>query len=100
MKHILNHGAHQGQFLSRGTPTTDATCLNCSSCEGMRFVATCSEDQDTVCEYCPEPGAHQFYVGTACTAACDVGFVLDVRTKQCELCKYAQCDPGLRDPPP
>jgi hypothetical protein len=88
-----------GQFLSTGTPTTDATCLNCSSCEGMRFVATCSEDQDTVCEYCPEPGAHQFYVGNACTAACDVGFVLDVRTKQCELCKYAQCDPGWRDPP-
>jgi hypothetical protein len=76
----------------------DATCLNCSSCEGMRFVAACSENRDTVCESCPEPGARQFYVGTACTSACELGFVLDLRTKQCEFCKYAQCDPGWREP--
>ena len=50
----------------------------------MRFVAACSENRDTVCESCPEPGAHQFYVGTVCTSACEVDFVLDLRTKQCE----------------
>ena len=89
-----------GQFLSQGTPTTDAFCKNCSSCEGFRLVAPCSEDADTVCEICPEAGAHKFYVGIACTPACEKGFVLDFRTDQCEFCNDDQCHPGWRDPPP
>jgi hypothetical protein len=89
-----------GQFLLTGTPTSDSACVNCSSCEGMRFVEACLDDRDTVCESCPEPGDHQFYVGSDCTHACEENFVLDIRTKQCEFCKYARCNPGWRDPPP
>ena len=88
----------QGQYLLPGTPTTDAQCVSCSSCEGKRFVAGCSATSDTVCENCPEAAPRQYWQGTDCSPACQEGFVWDTRAHECEYCSKTQCDAGWTVP--
>ena len=86
------------QFLQEGTSRSDALCVNCSVCEGARFVAPCLPHQDTVCESCPEPAARQYWIGNQCSPACETGFVWDTRKQECELCPRILCDPGRQAP--
>ena len=86
------------QFLLLGTSSSDSSCVNCSACQGERFVAPCLPHRDTVCESCPEPVARQYWTGNECSPACESGFVWDTRKLECEFCARALCEPGLLAP--
>ena len=86
------------QFLQAGTSTSDALCVNCSSCEGSMFLAPCLPHRDTVCQSCPDPAANQYWIGNECTPACKAGFVWNTRKQECEFCAQTLCEPGLQAP--
>ena len=87
-----------GQFLLAGTATSDAQCVQCSGCQGKRFVAACSAKSDTVCEDCPTPAARQYWHGTDCSPVCLEGFVWNTRQLECEFCAKTICEPGWTTP--
>lgn len=102
-----------GHYVRNGTRVRDAECALCSRCEGQRLLANCSRYADTHCGDCGAPKARQRWTGTACTPACDDGFVWDVRRSECEFCgtytweggeegawrkDRVKCPPGFQTP--
>ena len=89
------------EFLRAGTPTRDAACRPCSGCAGQRRLAYCNATTDDTCEDCGALREHQLWVtqnGAECERACERGFELNSRTRECELCT-TKCAPGLLPPP-
>ena len=86
------------QFLQQGTAIRDVSCVNCSDCEGVLLLESCSQHRDTVCESCPDAAARQYWTGNQCSPACETGFVWDVRKQECEFCAWTLCEPGLQTP--
>lgn len=89
------------EYRRAGDHARDATCLRCSGCAGQRLLAACNATSDDICEECGTRRAHQLWVttnGSECNRACESGFELNSRTKECELCQ-ARCAPGQFPPP-
>lgn len=81
------------QFLRAGSLTQDYECRECASCAGMRLVQACGPDHDTQCASCGEPAVGEKWNGTTCERICKPDFVLNTRTRACELCVFT-CEPG------
>lgn len=86
------------QFLRAGTAVHDAFCVNCSSCEGSREVVPCSAAADAQCAACGAAPTGAAWIGTACATACLHGWLLNVRSQQCEFCADFSCPAGKRKP--
>jgi hypothetical protein len=83
--------------MRAGDHARDAACLPCSGCAGRRRLASCNATADDACAECGALGARQRWVteqDAECVLACDPGFELNARTRQCELCPPTRCAPG------
>jgi hypothetical protein len=92
-----------GEFRRAGTHARDAACQPCSGCAGRRRLAACNATADDACADCGALRERQRWVSegpagdTECVLACEEGFELNTRSRECEPCT-AKCAPGLLPP--
>lgn len=83
-----------GQYMQQGSPYNDVECRECSTCYGSSLQEACTETKDAVCSPCNGTmGLGEFWTGSACEKACKQGFVMNVRSGNCEIC-LSKCPPG------
>jgi hypothetical protein len=90
-----------GEFRRAGTHARDAACQPCSGCAGRRRLAACNATADDACADCGALRERQRWESSGdveCVLACEQGFELNTRSRECELCS-AKCAPGLLPPP-